>query len=85
MKRVTPKPAKFVDSRDESYWHGAQDMAFRAGCAIELRDADVFLVFDSTEEQICDVADTDRPWFKIWTAVKTRFPELFRTWRHYQP
>ena len=83
MKRITQKPSSFVESREESYWHGAQDMAFRAGCNIEIRDTEVFLVFDSVEERICEIGDFDRPsrnrpWFKIWTAVKARFPDLYR-------
>jgi hypothetical protein len=79
VKRTTRKPLTFLDWREKSYWHSAQDVAYRAGCAIELRAYDVFLVFDDGEERICDVADTERPWFTIWTAVKTRFPALYRT------
>ncbi len=82
MKQITPKPDHFETPTEEAYWHSAQDMAYRAGCRIEVRGEDVILLFDNSEEVLCRLPDSPResrrPWFVIWSAVKARFPLLYR-------
>ena len=81
MRRITPRPSAFTGENEESYWHGAQDMAFRAGCSIEVRGEDVVLVFDDGEERLCCLPTNERAarrhWFYIWSQVKARFPRLY--------
>lgn len=78
-------PPEFVDSRDQSYRRGAQDIAGRAGCSIEIRDNDAFLISEFSEERICTFTNPDQPWYEIWTAAMARYPELYHTHRYYNP
>jgi hypothetical protein len=85
MNLATPKLEALGDSRDQSYWRGVQNWTVQSGFAIELRATDVYLVSENNEEQLCDITDTDKPWFKIWIAIMARHPEFHRQCRYYHP
>jgi len=77
---VSQKPAEFGDFREEDYWHSAQDIAYRAGAAIVLRDGETYLVFPDREQRICRPEEPSRIWFETWKRLDEDFPLLSRSW-----
>ena len=79
-KRVSIKPDWFASDKERWYWHEAQDIAWRMGAEMLLRENVVWLVDDSGERLLCDPVDPDRIWFQAWRALKAEYPEHARTW-----
>ena len=79
------RPPEFTCSRDRSYWHGIQEITLRAAALVEIRGTNAFLVFDNTEVLLCDISETDRPWYGIWIAATACHPELHQERRYYHP
>ena len=79
-KRVSPKPATFTDERERDYWHAAQDIAYRAGATLVLRESATWLVSDDGERLVCDPRRPERVWYETWLALHREFPELSRLW-----
>ncbi|MDR3377730.1 MAG: hypothetical protein P4M10_03520 [Verrucomicrobiae bacterium] len=85
VEEMVAVPSWFAESRDQSYRHGLQELAARAGCQIELRGHEAVLVSEYSEELICVFLDLDQPWYEISTATMARHPEFFQPRRYYNP
>ncbi len=83
--RPSDQPSEFHDDREKSYWHMAQDIAFRCGARLEERDGGVYLVSDSAEEQICTPSQPKHCWYETWLVLHEKFPALSRLWPGYRP
>jgi hypothetical protein len=75
---VSPKPAQFFDGREEDYWHMVQDIAYRAGAALVVRDGESCLLFPDHEQRVCRPEDARRSWFETWKRLHDEFPLLSR-------
>ena len=45
-KRISRMPESFAGPYERDYWHAAQDIAFRAGASLILRDGVTWFVTD---------------------------------------
>jgi hypothetical protein len=79
-KPVSPVPANFTDQRERDYWHMAQDIAFRAGASLVMRDGATWLLSEVDEQIVCEPQRPDRVWYETWLALNRRFPLLSRIW-----
>jgi|KBSMisStandDraft_5_1062788.scaffolds.fasta_scaffold1331444_1 hypothetical protein len=79
------RPENVHDGREASYWHMAQDIAFRAHSRLEVRDGSVYLVSDAADEQICIPSQPKHRWYETWLVLHERFPALSHLWPGYRP
>jgi hypothetical protein len=82
---MEPAEPEFAGQAERSYRLLVQEMALRAGCNIEIRDANAFLVFDDTEERLCDISDADKQWLNIFMSAMARHPDFLRDRKYYHP
>jgi hypothetical protein len=85
MKPQPSQKPEFHDFREQSYWHMAQDIAFRAGARLEIRDAEVYLVTENAAEFLCAPERANKFWYETWLVLHDRFPDLSRLWPGYVP
>ena len=72
-------PASFTDEREKACWDESQDIAYRAGFSLILRDHSTWAVSDDAERLICTPADPDRVWLETWRILVREYPDLLRT------
>jgi hypothetical protein len=77
---ISPKPEQFATETERSYWHSAQDIAFRAGASLFERDGSSWLKTASGERLLCESADRFRFWYKTWLVLMDEYPKLSRLW-----
>ena len=80
-----PQPPSFHDDREKSYWHSAQDIAFRVGCRIDIEGLSAYLVSDGGRELLCQPTRPKKFWYETWLELKKRYPSLDRPWTQYRP
>jgi hypothetical protein len=79
-KRISPKPTSFADHREQDYWHEAQDIAFRAGASLVVRDKASWLISDDGDRLICEPQQPERIWYETWRILNQEYPLLSRLW-----
>jgi len=79
-KRISPIPPSFTSPDEKDYWHEAQDIAFRAGASLIVRDGTTWLVSDDGERLVCEPDEPSRLWYKTWLVLDREFPALSRLW-----
>ena len=77
-RRVSPKPTWFPDDKERSYWHMAQDIAYRAGVSLVEREGSSWLVTDDGDRLVCE--RPERIWFETWRVLHSEYSELSRLW-----
>jgi hypothetical protein len=85
---MKPKPSDKLqshDAREQSYWHMAQDIAFRAGARLEIRGSEVYLVTNEAADFISAPERPNKFWYETWLVLHQRFSELSRLWPGYVP
>lgn len=75
-----PPPESFTTEKERGYWHAAQDIAYRAGKLLLLRDGATWLVDEAGAKLICRPAREDKVWFETWKILHADLPLLSRMW-----
>lgn len=79
-KPISPTPDEFASEKEREFWHDAQDIAFRAGKMLLLRDGATWLVSQKEEKLVCRPQRDDSVWWETYMVLKSWFPELDRLW-----
>ena len=77
-RRISPMPNSFSSAKERHYWHMAQDIAYRAGVSLCLRDGSTWLVSDDGERRVCDPQELI--WYRTWLVLHDEFGRLSRLW-----
>ena len=73
-------PEQFANQSQKAYWHMCQDIAYRAGVSLVLRDDAAWIVSDDGEMLICEPQVSGRVWFETWVVMHDEYRRLSRLW-----
>lgn len=79
-RRISPVPERFANKSEKDYWHSTQDIAYRAGMSLVLRDGSAWIVSDEGERLVCEPQIPGRIWFETWLALHDEYGRLSRLW-----
>lgn len=58
----------------------SQDIAYRAGVVVLLRDGATWLISDREEKLFCQPVHPNHVWLETWELLRDQFPALSRWW-----
>jgi hypothetical protein len=82
---TSPQPDSFASEKERHFWQEAQDIAFRAGKALVLRDGSTWLISPDEETLVCSPQVQESVWWETLMALNQDFPALSRMWSKGRP